>query len=235
MEAIRIWLNGNRNYDQGVKLYLQFGTDELLKRMFREKIPSDFKKKKLLESLQTLLATAKPTAGQNKTVARPTAAVPPTKKNNTANETPYAPEKGWNKVRDEIEEALHKKWLPLFLTLMDKCSSMYQVALAGLRDPYKEIEAGKQALAILDLDDEIEELYRQRDYYLENKNLPNDWPYGEPCIDAKLIHKVLENHKKYVRTFKKRLKDSPDDVEAAKLLTKHEWFVTYYNSQINKC
>jgi hypothetical protein len=35
-DAIRQWLQGQRNYDEGVKLYLIHGKDHQLKKVFRE-------------------------------------------------------------------------------------------------------------------------------------------------------------------------------------------------------
>jgi len=51
---LRAWLNGDRNYAAGIQLYLKHGTDARLRNCFLEPIPTDFKKKLLLQTLTDL-------------------------------------------------------------------------------------------------------------------------------------------------------------------------------------
>lgn len=53
MDILREWLNGKRDYASGVKIYEELGTDLARKRMFSEP-ESDFKKKKLVNALETI-------------------------------------------------------------------------------------------------------------------------------------------------------------------------------------
>jgi hypothetical protein len=53
------WLNSARDYDAGVKLYLQYGNDALLKKLFQEQPTSDFKKKKLNVVMEELMKVSK--------------------------------------------------------------------------------------------------------------------------------------------------------------------------------
>ena len=234
MESIKIWFNGKKNYDLGVKLYLQFGDNDLLKRLFQEKPPTPFKIQKLHEALEDLLI--KPEKSKQAEPKKETVIVSRLKEEAKQQEqfkTKKIYDAGWSKDMDEVEQAIHLQWKPVFLEMMELCSKVGDVAREGMTDPYKEIAAGKMALRILDLDDQCDELYSQRDHYLANGSLPDQRPYGDPCIDPKLMPVKLKNAERYVRRLKNELRENPENLKAAENLKKHEWFVAYYKKELN--
>lgn len=219
MDVIRQWLDGPKNYEQGAILYIQHGRDEKLKRVFRE-LASDFKKKKLEEALKGLLTKKAEIASlrsQEKTVAVERTAVADRK---------------WPKEKDATLQALHVKWKPLFAEMMSLTSRIYEVALAGKHDPAKKEEAGRMAHRILDLDDECDDIYRQRDHYIQHKCLPEEPAPLEVVVDPIKWPLELANCTRYVRDYKNKLKNEPGNVKAAAQLAKYEWGVEHYKKKL---
>jgi len=216
MDVIKAWLAGPRRYEDGANLYIQYGRDEKLKRIFREP-PSDFKRKKLEAELRSLLQVTTVTRikeEQQKTVA-------------IKREASF-PERKWPKERDTTLEVLHAKWKPLFAEMMSLMSRIYDVALAGKTDAAKKQEAGAMAHRILDLDDECDDIYRQRDFYLQHKKLPEEQKPMELVVDPIKIPLALANCTRYVRDYKNKLKKDPGNVKAAAQLANYEWAVSEY-------
>jgi flagellar biosynthesis chaperone FliJ len=116
---------------------------------------------------------------------------------------------------------------------MNLTARVGDIARAGKTDPLKKIEAGRMALRILDLDDQLDQIYQERDMYRKNGQLPDKRPYGEPCIDFKQMPVKLANHQKYVRDYKAKLAKSPGNTNLAHQLQKHEWFVSHYKKELN--
>jgi hypothetical protein len=54
MDLIKAWLNGNRNYLTGVKLFLQHGDDDLLKKLFTAEKETSYKRQQLEEELKAI-------------------------------------------------------------------------------------------------------------------------------------------------------------------------------------
>ncbi len=212
-----------------------YGTDLALKRSFQEDLVTDYKRKKLEEELNALLPTDKPV---KKPVVRSPGLIKSTGpqislQKPPAPSTEFTPEKGWSKQMDATEQVLHNKWKPLFTELMNLTARVGEQAREGKADPYKKIEAGRMALRILDLDDQLDEIYQQRDQYKASGHLPEEKPYGEPCIDFKQMPLKLANHQRYVREYKAKMTKNPNDLNMATQLKKHEWFVAYYKKQLN--
>jgi hypothetical protein len=225
MESIRLWLNGKRNYQKGVELYLAHGQDPTLKRMFSQEAESDYKRKRLYESLKALITTPPPIS---KPVASPTKPPP-------AKGVVLIPgESRWNDFMDEVEASFHAKWKPLYVEMMDLVTRIGDIAQAGAKDKEKELLAGKMALRILNLDDQIEAIYAERDHYLATGGMLEERPYGDPCIDPMLIPLKLANHQRYIRECRAKLQKDPSQTNLATLIKKHEWFVDYYSKQLNK-
>ena len=223
MEAIRLWLNGSRRYDTGAKLYTQYGNDKLLKRLFSESV-TDYKQKRLVSVMEDLLANtafvkAEKEVAYKKQIIR------------VIHEA--QPLSGWSVEMDEVEQALHTHWKPLFAEMMDLESRVDDAGIAGEKDNAKKVEAGRMALRILELDALCDEFYSRREYYHEHKKLPDSKPYGDPCIDPKLMHKKLANAERYVREYKTILAKNAGDVNAANKLKEHEWFVAHYKNELN--
>lgn len=152
MDDIREWLAGNRDYDAGAKLYLIHGKDAQLKKVFSEPV-SPFKKGKLEESLRALL-TGKAEAVKKIEITK-----------ETAIQRVSVGNRRWSEKMDATESALHKKWMPLYAEMMNISARLYDVALAGTKDPSQKQESGRMAHKILDLDDDCDKIYEQRDYY----------------------------------------------------------------------
>lgn len=240
MEAIRIWLNGKQDYHTGVRLFAIYGNDLALKRSFAETIVTDYKKKRLLEVLEQLITTAPASspAIPSKPIIRTPGVVKSLdpQKPTIPQSSPFpdfTPEKGWNENRDPTEQALHINWKPLFLELMNLTARVGDIARAGKTDPLKKIEAGRMALRILELDDQLDRIYQERDMYRKNGQLPDKRPYGEPCIDFKQMPVKLANHQRYVREYKSKLAKQPGNTDLAHQLQKHEWFVAHYKKELN--
>ena len=227
MESIRIWLNGDRSFTIGAKLYDIHGKDPLLKRLFASPDKSDYKTERLCQALKELLhpknASTEKACSSRKINISADAAEAATVTNKIKSRIGA----GWSIPMDEVETALHAQWLPLFTELMDLCSRVGDIARAG-----NKTEACKMALRILDIDDKCEDFYNQREFYLQHGKLVDQKPYGEPCIDPMLIHKKLANAERYVRDYKNKLDINPGDLNAAEQLQKHQWFVDYYKKEL---
>lgn len=242
MEAIRIWLNGKRDYKTGVRLYMIYGSDPALKRSFAENVISEYKEKRLMESLEAILVSSPKQSPSPSTTAKPVIRTPGIVTTLSGHKSPvlqpeqipdFTPEKSWNQTRDATEEALHANWKPLFLELMNLTSRVGDMARAGKTDPLKKIEAGRMALRICDLDDQLDEIYKVRDQYKQSGQLPDQKPYGEPCIDFKQMPVKLANHQRYVREYRGKLEKNPADLKSAEQLKKHQWFVDHYKKELN--
>lgn len=219
INEIKSWLNNGQNYAAGAALYLKYGDDKMLKKVFSEPV-SDFKRKKLAEVMKAL-------AAKKKTIANK---VEESKQEQL--ERYSAPEKKWPNEGDEVLIALRTKWKPLFAEMMNLCSRLYDVARAGETDPAMERKAGEMAHRILDLDDECDAIYEQRDHYLKHGNLPGEKGLMELVTDVKKIPLALQNAKRYVRDYRNTLKKNPDNVDAAKQLQRYEWAIVEYKKML---
>jgi hypothetical protein len=175
MQVVKDWLNGSRDYDEGVALYMQYGDDKDMKALFRE-YRTSFKEKKLVELLKGLL-------GKEKQVKVATA----TKEVKLQVET-----HGWPaKMKPELA-ALKEVWQPLYKELMNLCARLLDVARLGRQDKNKEMEAGQMALRILKLREDIKEIYCDRDHYLQHGCFPGkEQPFTPVVDDLKLAERRL--------------------------------------------
>lgn len=219
MDEIRSWLQGPKNYDAGAKLYLMYGKDHALRRVFSEP-SSEFKKKKLEEALKGLLTKKADVVKKIET----TKAV--------AIEHIAVSDRKWKKQKDNTESALHARWLPLFAEMMNLSSRLYDAAKAGQIDPAMKAEAGRMAHRICDLDDMCDAIYRQRDYYHEHKKLPEEKKPMDLVVDPIKIPLALSNAIRYLRDYKNKLLKDPGDVNAARKIKDYEWAISEYKSQL---
>jgi hypothetical protein len=234
MDDIRIWFNGARKYEDGVQLYLKYGKDPLLIKLFTQESYSDFKLKKLTSALDDILSTncKKPVTLAN--FQRVVTETPGQIKTEVAANLDKLeaehklPEKKWPDVRDPILEALYLKWKPVFAEMMNLVARVGDIARAGKTDPNKKEEAGRMALRILDLCDECDTYYFNRDHYIEKKALPVEKKPIDISLDPLLWPKLLQNHSRYVRQFKRDLEKDPSNIQKAEYLKKHEWAVSEY-------
>lgn len=218
---IQQWLNGDRNYENGAKLYLKHGKDKLLHKVFAEPA-SDFKKKRLHEALLGLYR------GDKKIEVE----IEDSKE--IVLERTISAEKRWPEERDEVLAALHAKWKPLFAEMMHLCTTILDVARAGEKDESKKKEAGKMAHRILDLDDRCDAIYDQRDHYIKHGQLPaEEKQMDDVVVDPKKIPIALQNAERYVREYKIRVKNNPTNEKFAAQLKKWEGRIAIYKKELN--
>lgn len=215
MDDIRNWLNSKRDYNEGVQLFLKYNDDELLTRLFTQEGYSEYKFKRLVSSLEGM-------------ISRKPADKPPKRQEPVAEQT--KPINKWNKKRDEVEESLFLQWRQKYndmIRLQALVGDLSKIATRN-KDKSKMDEAGRMALKILELDDDCDGIFWRRDFYKENRRLPEDDTPIKIAVDPSLWYKKLHNHQRYVRQFKKRLEKDLGDVDAAALLKKHEWAASEY-------
>lgn len=190
MNEIREWLNSGKNYNAGVKLYNKYGDDPEMKDLFRE-FRTPFKEKKLLELLKGLIDA---TGIQKKAEEE---------KQQTLKKEAAA-RQGWPITMDLSLSELHKIWKPLYDEFRSLVSRLYDTALAGKADPYRQIEAGNMAHRILDLRDEIADIYSRRDHYLDHGKFPGEKQSFKPITGGP--EKIAER-RLTVRRYLTRLKN----------------------------
>jgi hypothetical protein len=209
MEDIRQWFQSGQPYNEGIQLYIAHGTDAQLKRLFTMEAETAFKREKLHTALKQLLH-------------RPAPIAPPPFPINTA-ATLYSPKShAWPPapIEDTVLKALWEQWRPLYAEFKSLQQRLYHVALGGKTDPNKKLEAGQMAHRILDLVDDIEAIYRQRDYYIDNSALPSNQPPADDIIDPVRWATELKNNERYVRDYKAKLEKQPAHKNVAKWAAK---------------
>lgn len=138
--------------------------------------------------------------------------------------------RGWPKEMDETLKALHDEWFPKFTEKKNLQARLYDIALAGQQDLDKKKEAGAMAHKILDLRDEIRNIYQKRDYYMQHKKLPEEPKLLDIPEDYKRWPLTLQNYQRYARDYRNQLRslavteENKDKIAAAmKQLQKYEW------------
>lgn len=220
MEVIRQWLNGAKDYDAGVALYMQHGDDKDMKALFRE-YRTSFKEKKLVELLKGLLSTVK----QVKVVT-------------SAKETKLQTEThGWPaKMKPELA-ALKEVWKPLYKEMMNLCARLYDVALLGKADKNKEMEAGQMAQRILNLRDEIKDIYSDRDHFIQHGHFPGKEQAFTPVVDPlKLAERRLAVRRYLTRLNNELKKEGKPNIrlKQEKDFAKYAAEMLYINKKLNR-
>jgi len=216
-EIIRQWLNeGWQNYQAGVKLFLQYASDPALIQVFLEP-HSTYKEKLLVRALQDLLV-ATPAEKDGGQVDGGGGQVVETT-------YPAGSQKSWPAAAttgtDPVLASLHAAWKPVFLEMHSLSQRIYDVALAGLTDTNKRMQACQMVHRMLDLDDQCGAYYAKRDYYLQHGQLPAEAittrgnhtsdPVGDPVRWVTL----MKNAQRYIREYKIKLKADPTNLKAA--------------------
>jgi hypothetical protein len=217
MDDVRDWLNGGRNYDEGVGLLLKHGTNTKLKRLYTIEGMSDFKKTRLHQELQRIYNS---TGVKNINTF--------TEREQTKNaDVVFSNPSKWPAQMDEVVAAMFQQWKPMFAERNNLTDRLYDIAKAG-----NETEAGKMAHRILDLDDEIDLIYERRDYYLQHGKLPDERKPSKLAVAPVQQVVALKNAERYVREFKLKLKNDPSNVKAAAKLKQWEDAVIYYKREL---
>lgn len=210
MEMIRHWLNGTRNYGQGVQLYLQFGKDDILRSLFKKEGETAFKKGRLMQALKELLQNEKKSFTQ---IIEQPATLKITEEKN-----------GWEKAEGNvILLSLKGEW--------QKCFSEMKLLQHRLADMPSKEERGAAAHRILDLDDQCDEYYAQRDYYLEHGKLPDE-PSEEIVTDPTKWPMKLANARRYIREYRIKMKKEPENIKYAAKLKQYEEEVVLYEEKL---
>jgi hypothetical protein len=221
MDDIRKWFNTRKNYQEGVKLYLKYGKDPILTRLFTEEAQSSFKETKLASSLNDILLSSK-------SPVKPDAKQSPLANKPKLQQSDKIARNKWPEQCDEILSTLKHRWRELYGEMINLQARLGDLARGGATDPNKREEAGRMALRILDLDESCDEIYEKKEYYQEHGKLPIETSPIEISLDPALWYKRLQNHQRYCRQFRKDLEKEPGNIDKAELLKKHEWAVNQY-------
>ena len=99
--------------------------------------------------------------------------------------------------------------------------------ILGLKDNSKRMEACQMAHAIIDLDEQLDEIYNKREFYKINGHLPYE---VEPEIIGDPVRWAteLKNAERYVRDYRIKVKKDPANEKWAAKLRKYEADVMRY-------
>ena len=215
MKLIQDWLKGGQNYAVGVRLYMRFGRDKQLQRLFTTEGVSDFKKKRLASALQEIAqaADAKPVSPATTQVV---AIASTTTQNTFLKQWPEPPEGDpvkllWDEARVLLKEIaeLHGKLDAL---------------------PSDELRRAV-AFSLLRKDEELDAVYSRRDFYLKYKKMPEEQLPFTPITDPHLLANRIANLKRYVRREKSAITADENNLDAKQRLAVFEAELTYYKKK----
>jgi hypothetical protein len=199
MESITNWLQ-SKDYVEGIRLYLEHGQDPGLKNLFTAEKQTPYKEQRLEKALREVLKGSEVVKPEE----RPAISI-------TMKSWPI------EAAKDDVLKALRAEWLRLFKEMQDLRSQLMLL-------PTDEIR-GETAHRILELDDQCEDLYHKRDYYLEHGKLPQA-KTDEYIVDPVKAAKRMEMLGRYIRRERANLKKDPGNIGAA---ARKQKFVKEYN------
>jgi hypothetical protein len=217
MELIKDWLSGSRPYVIGARLYEMYGDNDLLKKMFSAETVTDYKKKRLATELQKIIDDS-PTQEQPAGSTGQPVPVPTTK---------HA--RAWRKEdnKNDIELSLWEEYRIIHKQMDDLRSQLLLIP--------NDQERKTAALKILRLDDQLDEIISNRNYYLNHGTLPNQQTVQLHYLtDALLIGTRVENLRRYIRREKNALSKNPQNISAAKRKAEFVDEINHYLKQLNK-
>jgi len=218
MEPIVSWLNSSRSYQEGVNLYLKYGTDRLLRNCFMEPIETDFKRKKLVEALRGLLETTR----EEKQIVK------------KAETVIVSTGKQWPDDPDDILTSLRERWRPLYGEMTMLQGRLHEVANQGQRVKEKKEEARQMAGRILELQDEINGIYAEKEYYQQHGSLPVPVKTVEENISLEEAYRKKQNNERYLRDLAGKLsRTALTDHKRTKWLAKWDTLATQLR-ELNK-
>lgn len=204
MDAIPDWLQ-SKDYIEGVRLYLELGSDPRLKALFTQEAKTDYKAKRLERALRDLMD-------------KPADKTPPVFVKEFVK-----PDDQWPDDADDVLKALKADGIRKFKEMQDMRSQ-----LMGLPNDEARCE---MAHAILRLDDEITLIWQKRDYYKAHGRLPSEPKEVELVGDPHLAMKRMTNLQRYIRREAQALKKDPGNAAAAARRLK---FIKEYNHYAEK-
>lgn len=208
-EAVRAWLNGNRNYDDGVVLYLQYGRDTALKQQLRGMETATLRSR----LFQELKALVKPNAiNLNYTVPKETETVQETQKIGTP---PAHNLLERNRTDTEVADhstnpvviAAKREADLLYKQLMDvRARMLWYCPLT--EDPLENNPGsmkvrGDLAAEVIRLQYKMDEAYRIHDYARVNGKLPNTEPEA-PVVEPVKLYQEISNLRKNISRYKRK-------------------------------
>ncbi len=210
MECIKAWFQAGRPYEQGVQLYLQYGTDITLKMVLQREEKTAFKDQRLRDAMRKLLKPSTPSLSRHDISE---AGLPP-----AHTILPSSPYHRWPTppIEDAVIKALWLQFKPKYGEMRSLQQRLYTAALGGLTDPNKKQEAHDMASRIVLLDDEIDAIYAQRDAYMDGGQLPGVATQKEEVYDPVRWATELKNNERYVRDYKLKLSKFPNDTKVPK-------------------
>lgn len=202
MDLFKQWLNGPRDYIDGVNLFVQHSRDKQLNNLFRNEAQTHYKQKRLVAEIERLMQKAD---------TDPVQQFPQQPKETVQIGWPAKP------IEDPVVAALYEQWKPLYDEMLNLQARIYDIAEQGMTNDLKHLEAGTMAHRICDLDDLVDELYSKRDYYYAHGKLPAAIEERRDMV-ADPIKQVLEleNLKRYERRYMGLLQKQPQHRLAAK-------------------
>lgn len=190
----------------GVKLYVEFGDNDDFKDLFLSEGYSAFKEQKLHELIIDLYHGIRS----------------PETKDETHDEPEFLPtlsHKRWpaHPIEDPVVDALWRQWRPVYSEMLSLQHRIYEVALAGNTDQNKHLEAGQMAIRIKDLEDQVQDIYKERDFYVANGTLPGKHvKEDDELVDPVKWAIELKNNERYVRDYKLKISKDPENKNAVK-------------------
>jgi hypothetical protein len=199
MQEITTWLT-HKDYLEGVRLYLQHGQDPVLKKLFTSEQRTDYKEQRLEKALREVLRGSEVIKPEE----RPQLSI-------TMKSWPI------EAAKDDVLKALRADWLRKFKELQDLRSQLMLLP--------NDDQRGETAHQILNLDDECDQIYATRDYYLQNGTLPA-MPQEEYVVDSVKAAQRMQLLGRYIRRERFNLKKDPTNVGAA---ARKQKFIKEYN------
>lgn len=215
MKLIDDWLRGGQPYTVGVRLYMQYGADKQMHRLFSSEGESAFKKQKLREALAALATGNKqPATGTHKP-------------------TPVA----------STQEVFAKSW-PAAKNTSDTMRDLWEQARLLLKE-IAEIhgkldvvpdtdQRRKLAFELLRKDEELDGVYAQRDFYETHQKLPDVAPSFSPISDPYLMANRIASLKRYVRREKQKVAADANNQAAVLRLKQYTEEYNYYATKLGK-
>jgi hypothetical protein len=215
MNLIEAWLKGGQPYAIGVRLYMLHGRDKSLHRLFNSEGETPFKKQKLAAALRELVSGAPATSKGSKP----------------------AP------VYAHTQEVFAKSW-PESKNTTDTHSQLWQQArlllkeiaeLHGKLDVVGDVDERRQiAFQLLRKDDDLDEIYAQRDFLTEHGHLPKPQPSFQTITDPYLMAQRIANLKRYLRRERKAVATDPENEVAAARLKEYTEEYNHYAIKLGR-
>lgn len=210
MNLIKTWLNGNRNYDVGVKLYLQFGDSPIHKKLFTTEGQTPFKKKRLEELLSAIVARQDKAPEQSSQIP--------------ISDTEVI--KAWpaDAVKDDVERSLRTTWLEKFKEMQDLRSQLLLLP--------NDDQRCQSAFTIIRLDRDCDQVYFERDYYLKEGKLPHQ-STTTYIQDPLLMGVRITSLQRYIRREGVKIK-AGDGIPPANIVARRQEFIQELNYYLEK-